>query len=397
MRILFFEPDFTGHHFAYLGRMLPGFVDLPVQILLATTQSAIDSNEFAKSLSLFGSRLESIPCCTPASRGPIANARHRLRELSRSIGDVKPDHVMVSYADGLWDQAYLSSVAGIPTWPPELVVEGCIYRGRFADPDDRRWKSRLRRRMFVGMLRRGLFRRLHLHHELLFKFAEAPAVGTRTSIVLAPDPIVIRPLMTTIEARRELGISDGENEKWIGLIGVIAKYKGAHLFLDGYRIRRERGDEQPLRALLAGPIESDIRRMLDEDPFRRWIADGSLVLIDRFLTEREMFAAAAAVDLVVAPYPNHQNRSSIILWAAAAGRPSLGPDESCVDYVIRQERLGTSCHVQNPTILADAISAALSTEWTVADVARVRAYAEFHRIDNYQATSSQLLRERLGV
>ena len=25
MRVLFYEPDQTGHHFAYLGRMLPAF------------------------------------------------------------------------------------------------------------------------------------------------------------------------------------------------------------------------------------------------------------------------------------------------------------------------------------------------------------------------------------
>ena len=136
--------------------------------------------------------------------------------------------------------------------------------------------------------------------------------------------------------------------------------------------------------------------MLDEEPFRGWIADGSIVLVDRFLTEHEMYAAAAAVDLVVAPYPKHQNRSSIILWAAAAGRPAIGPDEDCVDYVIKHERLGTSCRVRDPRILADAISAALRSPWTPEDAARVRKYAEFHRMENYQELSSQLVRQQLA-
>ena len=93
----------------------------------------------------------------------------------------------------------------------------------------------------------------------------------------------------------------------------------------------------------------------------------------------------------------HQNRSSIILWAAAAGRPCIGPEEGCADYVIRREGLGVSCQVENPAILADAISASLRQVWTKDDVARVRRYAEFHRKENYQAISSSLVRERLGI
>jgi glycosyltransferase involved in cell wall biosynthesis len=396
MRVLFYEPEYTGHHLAYLARMLPGFTDLPIEIVLATTPEALGSQEFAKSLAPFGDRLKIVTPCTRAPRKPIANARHRLRELATAIRDLQPDHVMVCYADGLWDQAYAATVIGRRPWPRELAVEGWLYRGRFADPADHRWKSRLRRPMFVGTLRRGLFRRLHLHHELLFNFAEKAAAGTPTSVVLAPDPIIIRPPMTTVAARYELGIAHENGGNWIGMAGVIAKYKGAHLFLEAYRIRCERGDKPTVSALLAGPIQEDIRPLLGEEPFRGWIADGSIAIVDRFLTEHEMYAAAAAVDLVVAPYPKHQNRSSIILWAAAAGRPCVGPDESCVDYVIRHERLGTSCRVQDTQTLADAISTSLNTPWTSEDVARVRKYADFHRMENYQALSSQLVRERLN-
>jgi glycosyltransferase involved in cell wall biosynthesis len=395
MRLLFYEPDHTGHHFAYLARMLPGFVELPIDVSIVTTRRALESVEYAKLLAPFGDRLEMIPSAMPAPRKPVANARHRLRELADAIRAARPDHVAVCYADGLWEQAYLAALVGRRPWPRELVVEGWLYRGRFAEANDRRLKSRLRRPMFAGLLRRGLFRKLHLHHELLYDFAKPLSAGTPTEVVLAPDPIVIRPPMTPAEARRELGVpGDGT---WIGVAGVIARYKGADLFLEADRLRRERGSEPAVRALLAGPQQEDIRAMLRQSPYREWIEDGSIVSVDRYLTENEMYAAAAAVDLVVAPYPQHQNRSSIILWAAAAGRPCLGSDESCVGHVIRAERLGSTCHVQDPAVLAEAISAALATPWTADDVARVRAYAEFHRMENYQSISSQLVRQRLRV
>lgn len=41
MRVLFYAPDHAGHHFAYLGGTPPGFVDLPMEILVATTPGAV--------------------------------------------------------------------------------------------------------------------------------------------------------------------------------------------------------------------------------------------------------------------------------------------------------------------------------------------------------------------
>lgn len=398
MRVLFYQPAHQGHHFAYLARMLPGFVELPIEMIVATTPQALESEEFAKSLAHFGDRIAYLDCCTPAPKPPIANSRHRLRELAVAIDRSQPDHLALNYADGLWDVAYVSTLLGRRPWPRDLCVEGWLYRGRFADPSDRRWKSRLRRQMFAGLLRQGVFRKLHLHHELLYEYAAAKAAETMTSVELAPDPIVIRDRLSPQEARAKLGVlgSGHGDETWIGVAGVIAKFKGAPLLLDSFRIRRSRGDLPAAKLLLAGPQDATVREMLGASPYREAIVRGDIVAIDRFLTEEEMYLAAAACDLVVAPYPRHQNRSSIILWAAAAGRPCLATDDSCVGYVIRKERLGFTCNVLDTAAMAASISTAIKSPWTEVDVDRVREYASFHRMENYQALSSALVRERLA-
>ncbi len=394
MRLMFYAPQHTGHHFAYLARMLPGFIELPVEIIVATTPQALESNEYARTLAPLAGSIRIETCCTPPPRRPLRNARHRYAELIQAIRTLKPDHVAVSYADGIWDHAFLSTVTGRRPWPRELPVEGWIYRGRFGELQDRRWKSFLRRRMFRELLRRGVFHKLHLHHEILYEFASEAATGTTTSVVLAPDPILIKPPMTPQAARRELGLpTDGV---WIGTAGMIAPFKGSVLFLEAFRIRCEQNAQPSARALLAGPHDEEIRTMLRREPYRSWVAEGRIVSLDRFLNEDEMYAAAAAVNVVVSPYPQHQNRSSIILWAAAAGRPSVASDESNVGYVIRKERLGTACKVHDPALINDAVTATLSTPWTEEDAQRVRRYAEFHRIENYQRISSQLVRERLN-
>lgn len=399
MRVLFYQPNHQGHHFAYLGRMLPGFVDLPIEIVIATTPEARRSPEFASSLGPFSDRIEVVECCTPAPRPPLANSRHRLNELKGAIAIIEPDHLAVNYADGLWDVAILETMMGRRPWPRSLTVEGWIYRGRFADPANRDWKSWLRQQMFVRLLRSGLFRAIHLHHELLFEFAASKSIGTSTSVVLAPDPIVIHELMDGAEARNRLGISiqGPRDEKWIGVAGVIARFKGAPQLLEAYRVRCELGDLPATRLLLAGPHDDDAQNKLQEPFFREAVEQGRICSIDRFLTEDEMYLAAAACDVVVAPYPRHQNRSSIILWAAAAGRPCLATEESCVGYVINKERLGETCNVLDTSGMANAITRVLTAPWTPEDVRRVREYASFHRMENYQAISSKVTRDRLAA
>jgi glycosyltransferase involved in cell wall biosynthesis len=393
MRVLFYSPNHTGHHFAYLARMMPGFVRLPIEIMVATTPEAMESLEYSKSLLPFAGSLKMLPCCTPAPRHPVRNARHRLHELARAIRMTEPDHVMACYADGLWEQAVLSAMIGRRPWPRELAVEGWIYRGRFADSVDHRRKSKLRRWIYARLLRSGLFRRLHLDHELVYDFSVPLAADSPTEVVLTPNPILLKPQQPKENARRELGLPvDGT---WISLSGVIARFKGAHLLLDAFqRYRRESGNA-PIRLLLAGPHEREIQGMLQVAPYRELVAEGDIASLDRYLTEDEMFLAAAASDLVLAPYPNHQGRSSIILWAAAAGRPSLGTDESCIGYVIKRERLGITCNVEDTSVLAQAIAAALDMPWSDDDAQRVRQYAEFHRVENYQQVASALVRQRL--
>lgn len=393
MRILFFSPGHRGHYLAYLGRMLPAFLELPVEIVVATTPEAVQSIEYSKSLKAFEDDLEIVTCCTEGPSISILEPGCRLRELTQAIRLTKPDHVAVCMVDGIWDRAYVATLLGRRPWPRELTVEGWLYRARFGDRNDRRLRSGLRRWMFPRLLRSGLFRKLHLDHELLYDFAVPLAAGTPTEVVLTPNPIALFPPMSKEDARRRLDLPTGG--RWLSLSGMIAQYKGAHLLLDAYRRYRNANSDSNVRLLLAGPHKEPIHKMLCEEPYQQWIADGSIVSIDRFLDEEEMYAAAAAADVVMAPYPRHHGRSSIILWAAAAGRPSLGAEDSNIGHVIRQQQLGRTCNVQDTSVLAEAIAAMLETPWDEVDAHRVRSYAEFHRIENYQRTASALVRQRL--
>jgi len=395
MRILFYLPNHTGHHFAYLSRQLPGFLELPVEVVVAITTRGLESNEYTKLLKRFEQDVTFAACCTAAPRGSLKNAKHRLRELVKAIETFDPDHVIVEYVDGMWEVAYANAVVGRRPWPRQRVVEAWLYRDRgvFGDRRDQRLRARLKRRMFVGLLKQGLFRRIYIDHELLYNYVLPIAVRTPTEVVLPPNPIVLKPMVAKEAARKQFGLAlDGP---WISLSGMIARYKGAYLLLEAYRRRREKMGHRAGRLLLAGPHEDGIRALLRQAPYDEWVAEGGIQSVDRFLDEDEMYLAAASADLVTAPYPHHTGRSSIVLWAAAAGRPSLGAQDGCMGHVIREHELGMTCDVLDPAMLADTMGSALERPWTDDDVRRVRKYAEFHRVENYRQVASSLVRHRL--
>ena len=391
-RVLFYEPDETGHHFAYLGRMLPGFVDLPVEIALATTPAALASHEFAACLAPYRERMHVLDLCTARPRGQWANAWHRLRELKKCVQHWHPDHVCVMYAAGLWQLWSLLSMFGYRVLPRDVSAEMWVYRGGFAYPDATGVGNVVKRSLFRRLLRQGDLCKVHPVDELLYQFA-VRVPKRRAQVQLAPDPIRFGPPIDRQTARLKLDLPT--QGRLMSRVGMVARRTGADLSLRAFAelLAAHPDEHRDTRLLLAGPHEAEILQLLETPTYSQLRERGQLISLNRFLSDEEMLAVAAASDLVLAAYPNHSGRSSIILWAAAAGRPVLGVDRGCIAYVIEKERLGTTCDVDNPVAFAAAMRQSLATSWTMYDQQRVRAYARWHSVENYQRLASCYLRE----
>jgi glycosyltransferase involved in cell wall biosynthesis len=154
-------------------------------------------------------------------------------------------------------------------------------------------------------------------------------------------------------------------------------------------------DTRDVHLLLAGPHEAEVKAKLAEPPFAALLSAGRIHSIDRFLDENEMLMVAEASDLVLAAYLNHSGRSSIILWAGAAGKPVIGADRGTIHYVIHKERLGATCNVRDASEFVSTMRLMLDSPWNPEDAQRVREHAQWHRIENYQQLSSELVRSRL--
>ena len=158
MRVLFYEPNSSGHHFAYLARMIPGFLDLPIEIGLATTRAAIETEEFRLLLRPMADRIELVPRCRPLlRRRSLANSWRRCRDLACVSQQWNADHVVVMYADGIWQLLALARQCGIRLLPSKTTFEGYLFRGGFVYPDSHGSSSRWRKHLFAQLgSQRGL-------------------------------------------------------------------------------------------------------------------------------------------------------------------------------------------------------------------------------------------------
>lgn len=393
LRVLFYEPTHTGHHLAYLGRMLPGLFDLPLVIGLATTEEAVGSKEYTKSIASLVDRVEVMPVCRPRPRKKWQMWWQRYRECARLAREWRADHVCMVYADGIWQVVTMAGLLGVRLLPQRVALEGWVFRGGFTYRDATSWTDRMLQWLFRRALRQGTFTKLHLDDDLLFKFAQ-DVPRRKTEIALAPGPILLRALVSQTAARQQLGLPlEG---RIVSISGMISQTKGALVAIDAFTRFVETSGMDDVRLAFIGPHHQNVRNRLAETPIAQLVEQGRIISIDRYLDENEMLLAAESSDLVLAAYLNHSGRSSILLWGGAAGRPVIGANRGTIEYVVESQRLGATCDVTNPDQFAATIAQMLEADWTEEDAERVRKHAQWHAIENYQRLSSELVRRRCG-
>ncbi len=394
--LLIYEPDHNGHHYSYLARMLPGFVDSEVSIILATTPEGASSKQYDFYLRPFEEHFRLIQDCVAPPRSPLRIAWRRAVEIKKLQKKYAADHVFVAYADGVWQVLAALSVVLGASRKRSYSIEGILYRGDFTYPDVRKVSGQIKRSLFRRLLSKTIFDRLLIDDDYLYDFANkvlAEIKNPITRIDLAVNPIEFFDVEKD-EARRKFGFYGGS--RVISLSGMIDNRKGAHLLVEAFVAAINDGLRDTV-LVLAGPHSEAVRLLLQQDENRLHVECGRIISIDRLLNERDMYSVAAASDVVAAPYPNHSGRSSIVIWAAAAGRPVLGTERGCIGLVIKRESLGTVCDVRDTGLFTREISRVFENPWSEADAARAKAYAGCHTIQNYRTLNAGFMRSKLTV
>lgn len=389
MRVLIYEPYHTGHRLAYVKRMIPAIQELASELIVVLSRIASETTEFRTHLADLDKSVL-FDFSVPPARVGLNGALDRSKGFANALGQWRPGHVYVPYADGLAQVWGVRQLLG-DRFLDGARAEGLLMRGTFAYPTST-FCSRLKAEAGLAAARAAPWERVHFTDPLIYAEVERRGglLAARSRII--PDPVDPTPALDRFTARRSLGIP--EDGRYIGCAGGLAEWKGIDLLIDAF-IAARLGPAD--RLLLAGPRSEAIREQLQRQDIRRLIEAQRIVSMDGYLSNAEFAQAIASLDVVCTPYPRHIGSASIVMLAAAAGKPVLASNWGWMGYIVPQFGLGKCIDVTNPQGFAAAIPDALehAPEFRLGDAAQ--RFVEFHTVENFQRHWTELLRTRLGL
>jgi glycosyltransferase involved in cell wall biosynthesis len=286
----------------------------------------------------------------------LKNDRRIGRLLRRAVVQHRPDHCMMMYFDHVQ-----FSLATDMRFDFPVRLSGTYFRPSFYY---RRAKAApFAPRAVVDDLQKRALLRLALrnpHVDTLFcldPYAVAPieSLGTSASVVHLPEPFEVDPPQTEApdDTRRRLQVEEGRQV--LLLFGSLDPRKGVLELLEAFRALP---DDLARRACLvmAGETTAIHHEMTEAMAALRRRDALQVVHLDTFVSDEEMHSLFRAAALVLVPYQRHVGSSGVVVRAAAAGVPVLGPDYGMLGTLIRDRRLGLSVDTTQPAEIARGLA-----------------------------------------
>jgi glycosyltransferase involved in cell wall biosynthesis len=185
------------------------------------------------------------------------------------------------------------------------------------------------------------------------------------------------------------------NSKILSLIGLIDQRKGiSDLLAAAERMAQDAPPE--MKILLAGKNSSEARQMLAGN-HRRLVESRRVIVLDRHLSQTELWAACLASDVITTPYPNHRYSASILIRAASVGVPVLANAIGWMEDVTHRYGLGWTCDTRDPSVFSCAIRQAMADLDGYAPGPESKGFVKFHSLANFQQQMTCRIQERMAL
>ncbi len=371
-RILIYEPSHTGHHLKYVQLLARAFADRKKDVVFASTRESLDSAEYA---TLLRSQ-EHLFTPVVLGRGAEGGRLELWRSLWQMLTVAKRcgcDHVFVPYLDTYFRP--LGLLAGVHPAAGQVRLEGILLDGGCSfDRTPRGLGDRVRRCAVKMILARGVFHRVLFLDEAIHNSYTRHNVGTRTRLELCPDPVETDHSIPVAEFRTRFGLAP--DAQVLGMFGMIDSSKGVDRLIDAF----EQHGPGPREYLLF--MGRHTPAVLDH--IRRSRAAAHIVSADRFVTDDELISGIHAVDVVASLYPRHITSASMVIRAAAAGKPALGSDIGWTGRTIRTYELGMVCDPLDEASLLQGIRWAF--DHPCLNPEKAQAFARQNSVENFMET-----------
>ncbi len=394
--ILLFDLYTGGHHGQYVRQLAAywGEHALPGRLDVVVPPAFLEAHAEAARAAQQASGVRLLPIDGPVrlrSEGLLRllrNDREHGRLLRRYVEALRPDHVLLLY----FDHAQLSLAADLRFGFP-VRISGIYFRPSFhyaqlngAAPGAR---DRLKGLRKIVQLRAALRNR---HFDTLFcldPFAvpRVRALNTPAQAVALPDGIeqAAEAAMAPEQVRARLGVAPGR--RLLLLFGALDRRKGLFELIEALALL---SDEAMRRACLAlaGTVTDADRRALGEALAALQATTTVQVLLhDAFVPDDEVPRLVGAADVVLLPYQRHIGSSGVLVRAAAAQTPVLGPDYGLLGALIRRRRLGLAVDTTDRRALALGLEACLTQPLpALFDAAEAARYAAENTAEQFAET-----------
>jgi len=392
MHVVIFEPCPRGHRFTYVKRVVNALSPLPVKITLATTPEATSHETYPEQLASLASRFEL------ADRYPEADPSHKFRfgwetasTLVRAVRDLKPDHVIAPSFDGALEMLGIQRLAFLASALSRTELEAMSLGASWVYLQHNTVRRWFKRRAWAAAVGASGVRTLQIIDPLLMRSFRAltPQIAAKTK--LAPDPVDAAPRVGKSEARRQLGIDEGG--RLISCVGRLDERKGVDILIRAFRAANLRPDD---RLLLVGKHMPEITALLEGEA-SDLVRAGRIISRDGYVTDEQMVLSIAAADLIGVTYRRHLGSASILIRAAAQGRPILSSDRGWPGETCRRFALGTACAIRDFDVVTRALRESLEASTSFTPHPAAARFVEFHSVENAQSFWAQRVRERLNL
>lgn len=348
-KILIFEPSHTGHYLKYVALIAEMFHKHGYDIIFASstdTFSSIEYETFLRPCRGFFHPIK-VPLLWEPKSFVIRVTMNSLN-LARLIRETRPDLVFIPFLDScFYVFGVLRRVLRALGRSDAIEIEGILFRGGFAYNEfestiGKKFKTWLAK----AIIRWGCFSRILILDEILYNFVKRDISDCHTQLCLCPDPIESVQFHEKVSFRKIYGIP--ADAKILGCFGVIHERKGIDLLVRAF-LQYKAAETEYL--LLVGKHSSNIKKMLAGIG-----AHSNIISIDRFVDDAELLSAINAADVIAATYRCHVGSASMVIRAAAAGKPILGSDFGWVGHTIRKYELGYVCDVEDEHSLLKGMS-----------------------------------------
>jgi glycosyltransferase involved in cell wall biosynthesis len=257
------------------------------------------------------------------------------------------------------------------TWIEALIHYKCYTAEASA-------RERLLSAVQRELLRTGVFARLNFVNFLQFEDAVRRRPPLAKIARAAGDPAPQRPRIARSAARRALGLDPAG--RYVGMVGGLDDRKAVPETLAAFRAARLGATD---RLVLAGSLLPQYAKLIREE-YQDLVRQGTLVLLDRFLTGEELAQAFAALDVHCSVFKSFAGLSSLMLKSLAAGVPVLVSDRpSWARATVRRFRVGHAADAASVEAFSRALRDALEASAAYSEDEAVVRLLRFHSVDNF--------------